>query len=100
LSIIVSFTGNPLHNLATFLQHILRESLPAPLSCCRNSFDLINKLKDIHIPDGFGLVSLDVTSLFINVPTDMTLTVIDNRWNLIEDHAFLPKNEFLDAVKF
>jgi len=39
---------------------------------------LINKLKDIHIPDGFGLVSLDVTSLFTNVPIDMVLTVIDS----------------------
>jgi len=44
LRIIVSSTGSPLHNLATFL-HILRESLPAPLSCCRNSFDLTTNLK-------------------------------------------------------
>jgi len=29
----------------------------------------------------------------------MALSVIDSRWNLIEGHTSLSKNEFLDAVK-
>jgi len=29
----------------------------------------------------------------------MALAVIDSRWNLIESHTSLPKNEFLDAVR-
>jgi len=94
----VSSTGNPLHCLTIFLQQILRESLPALSSCCRNSFDFISKLKDIHIPD-FALVFSDVTLLFTNVPIDLVLTVLDNRWNLIECHTSLPKHEFLDAIK-
>jgi len=59
--------GSPLHSLATFLQQILR-SLPASISYYRNSFDFISKFKNIFIPDDFGLVSLDVISLFTNVP--------------------------------
>jgi len=29
----------------------------------------------------------------------MVLIVLDNKWNLIECHTSLPKNEFLDAIK-
>jgi len=76
---IVSSTGNPLHYLTTFLQQIIRESLSVLTNWCRNNFDLISKLKDIHIPDDFGLVTLSVTLLFTNVPIDMVLTVLDNR---------------------
>jgi len=78
----VSSAKSPLHNLATFLQKILRESLPISKSC-KNSFDLINELRNIHILDNFGLVSLDVTSLFINVPIDVVLELLDNKWILI-----------------
>jgi len=73
LRIMISSTGSPLHCLAIFLQQILKENLLAPISCCRNSFDFISK--DIHIPDGFALVSLDVTSFFTNVPINMVLTL-------------------------
>jgi len=35
-----------------------------------NSFDLVQKLKDIQINDDFILISLDVVSLFTNIPID------------------------------
>jgi len=97
LRIIFSSTGSPLHNLATFLQHILRESLPAPLSCCKNSFDLINKLKDIHIPDGFGLVSLDFT--FHQCCDRHDSDCHRQQMEFDRGSYFLAKNEFLDAVR-
>jgi len=60
LRIIVSSSGSPLHNLATYLQRILQDSLPIPFSHINNSFDLINKLNGLHIPENCILVSLDV----------------------------------------
>jgi len=98
LRIIVLSTGSPLHNLATFLQNALKISLTIPQNCCKNSIDLINKIQDIHIPDDFDLIFLDVTSLFTNVHTNMILNILESRWNLIEHHTSLPKNEFLDAI--
>jgi len=87
-----------LYNLTTFLQRVLKNSLITPQNCCRNSFDLINKIQGTYVPDGFDLISLDVTSLFTNVPVDLILNIIDNRWNLIEHHTSLPKYEFLGAI--
>jgi len=58
LRIIVS-TGSPLHNLA-FLHKILRLSLPVPISHIKNSLDLIKRFSDIHIPEEYSLISLDI----------------------------------------
>jgi len=46
------------------------------------------------------MVSLDVISLFTNIPTDLALNSIDKRWNLISQHTLIPLQEFKDAVKF
>ncbi|XP_018368506.1 PREDICTED: uncharacterized protein LOC108764666, partial [Trachymyrmex cornetzi] len=68
LRIIISSIGSPLYPLANFLQNILSESLPTANSYIMNSFHLIEELKNIRIEDNFSLVSLDVVSLFTNVP--------------------------------
>jgi len=100
LRIIVSSTGSPLHNLASFLHNILRKSLPVPLSHINNSFELIKKLSDVHIPDGFSLVSLDVVSLFTNVPVDLITNIIKEKWSHISKHTTLPENEFILSMNF
>jgi len=100
LRIIVSSIGSPLHNFATFLKIILQTSFPITCNNFKNSVEIVKKLANIHIPEDHDLVSLDVVSLFTNVPIDLVMEVLDNRWNLIEPHTKIPKNEFLNAVKF
>jgi len=41
-----------------------------------------------------------VISLFTNIPIDMIVDLLNNRWNIIEPHAKIPKQEFLDGIKF
>jgi len=100
LRIIVSSSGSPLHNLAEFLQKIISRSLPCPFSHIFNSHDLLKKLHNVTLADDVALVSLDVTSLFTNVPIDLALEILDERWVLIQRHTCLPRNEFLLAIKF
>jgi len=45
------------------------------------------------------LLSLDVTALFTNVPLNLAMNGISNRWARIEQFTDIPKNEFLMAVK-
>jgi len=100
LRIIVSSSGSPLHNLAVFLQKIISLSLPRSFSHIFNSHDLLKKLHNVTLADDEALVSLDVTSLFTNVPIDLALEILDERWVLIQKHTDLPRTEFLRAVKF
>jgi len=39
-----------------------------------NSFDLVQKLKDIQVDDNYILISLDIdVSLFTNIPIDLAI---------------------------
>jgi len=95
---IVSSSGSPLHNLATFLQKILQDSLPIAVSHINNSLDLIQKLENLYIPDNCILVSLDVISLFTNVPIESITDILEEKWSFIETHSTIPKEEFFNAI--
>ena len=46
------------------------------------------------------LVSLDIVSLFTNVPVDLALQVLHHRWTEIAEHTSINRDDFLQAVKF
>jgi len=98
--IIVSSVDSPLYALATFLQKTMSNSIPLPQSHIGNSFELVEKLKNIHIEDKFSLISLDVISLFTNIPIDSAINSITDRWDFISTSCNIPKDEFLRAVRF
>ena len=100
LRIIVSCDNSPLYNLATFLHKIIYNSIPKADSFIANSFQLVNKLRNTHIDEGLKLVSLDVVSLFTNVPVDLALESIAKRWNYIKEQCSIPQDEFISAVRF
>jgi len=100
LRVIVSSSGSPLHNLALFLHKILIKSLPSFFSHIKNSSQLLKKLSNLHVPDEYCLTSFDVVSLFINIPTDMVLEIIDKKWPYIEMHTNLPLSEFILSTRF
>jgi len=98
--IIVSSVDSPLYALATFLQKTISSNIPLPQSHIENSFELVKKIKNTHIDDEFSLISLDVVSLFTNIPIDLAIKSVTNRWNFISTSCNIPKDQFLDAVKF
>lgn len=72
LRIIISCINNPLHAFASYLHNILYEHLP-PNSHIANNYDLVEKLNNTHIDDHTKVFSLDVTSLFTNIPLDLVI---------------------------
>ena len=46
------------------------------------------------------MISLDVTSLFTNVPFDLVLNSIKKRWCFIKSATNLPLQEFQKGIKF
>jgi len=100
LRIIVSTINSPLGTLATFLKDILQNSIDKPISFTANSYQLTESLNGFTLDPSHKMVSLDVISLFTNIPTDLALNSIEKRWNLISRHTLIPLQEFKDAVKF
>ncbi|EFN68515.1 hypothetical protein EAG_00010, partial [Camponotus floridanus] len=62
-------------------------------------FELVDKLSHINIKDSCSLISLDVVSLFTNIPTDLAMESISNRWQFLSEKCDIPKSDFLNGVK-
>jgi len=97
--IIISSIDSPFHSMSSFLQKLLTEHIPNTFSHVENSFQLTDKLRNIHIDDNHMLISLDVISLFTNIPLDLALESVSKRWDSISSICNIPYNEFINALK-
>jgi len=65
-----------------------------------NSFELYEKTTGLELTNAEILLSLDVTSLFTNVPLDLAYQSLTDRWNYIGSITNIPLENFIQAVKF
>jgi len=98
--IIVSSVNTALYSLASFLQDIISESLENSNKHTMNSFGLYNSLSGRQVRDSDMLISLDVISLFTNVPLDLAFESISKRWTYIEHNTKITEKDFILAIKF
>lgn len=76
---VVSYIGCPAYELAKKLNDIIKEkSSFYPKYSIQNTADLIAKIRDVILPPNSIFLSLDVDSLFTNVPYQETLKILSN----------------------
>ena len=97
---VVSSINSPAIYLAKLLNNILTKALPKQLSLIKNSQNLIHILSNVAFPENHIMISLDVTSLFTNVPTQLVLKGIDKRWPIIQKLTKLPIDELKKGINF
>jgi len=97
--VIVSSKNSPLYALAKFLHEIIYVSIPKAQSYIANSFDLVNKLSELQLDKNYNLISLDIVSLFTNIPLDLSETSILRRWNYVQNNCLIPRDEFMSAIR-
>jgi len=98
LRIIVSSINSPSYPLAAYLHNIIYNSIPKHFSHIHNSFHLVNKLNGKFIRSDHRVFSLDVVSLFTNVPKELICNSVVKRWGCISCSTGIPLNEFIIAV--
>jgi len=96
----VSSINTALYPLASFLHKIIFNSLNHDEKRVKNSFELYKSLSNKTINDTDVLISLDVISLFTNIPQDLAIDSILNRWSLIRKNTNIPMEDFILAIKF
>lgn len=99
LRIIVSSLGSPVYNVARYLHDILERSVKKPTSHIKDGWTFANNIKNHAISNNELLISLDVTSLFTNIPKDLVLKSIERRWTDISDNTTFNLSQFLYAVE-
>lgn len=101
LRIIVSYVNSPLYKLSSCLsQHFISLYLPQPKSHIKNSFCLIEELRDKIVSHDYDLISLDVTSLFTNILSNLVIEDIKKRWSPISNNTKFTLDEFLIGIDF
>ncbi|KAL9972658.1 hypothetical protein ACROYT_G019009 [Oculina patagonica] len=75
---IVSANGHPTEKISEFVSYHLNPLVQMLPSYIKNTTDLLNKLNDIDtLPSSTILVTLDVSSLYTNIPTNEALPNIN-----------------------
>jgi hypothetical protein len=96
---IVSTIGGPLYNLTKYMANILTKSHNNKYAI-KNSYDFVNKIKNTQIPPGYIFISLDVQSLFSNIPTELLIDCIKNKWHEIQKHTAMSQELFIEILNY
>lgn len=96
---IVSNIGSPTYRLAKYCSQSLTQVVGKTQYHTKDSWSFAESIRGLRLPENHKLISLDVTSLFTNVPIELALQCIEDRWNEIEPHTLLPKDEFCKGVR-
>ncbi|XP_064464338.1 uncharacterized protein LOC135375592 [Ornithodoros turicata] len=67
---IVSSNGTSTEKISTFVDHLLKDIPPKFPSYIKDTNHFLQIISDIEVPTGSLLVTLDVTSLYTNIPHD------------------------------
>ena len=84
--------------MANYFNNILI-LVPKSSSNIKNSLEFISKIKNIKIPDDHIMMSLNVISLFTNVPLNLVLNSIERRWHYISPNTKLSLDQFILGIK-
>ncbi|XP_044760971.1 uncharacterized protein LOC123318413 [Coccinella septempunctata] len=97
---VISCCGAPTYNISKFLSEILSNIRYKFIYSLKNSYELVDDIKDVHVPDNYILVSFDAVSLFTNIPKSLVLDLIDEHWGDLEPRVNICKDQIVEIVKF
>lgn len=96
---IVASINSPTYNLSKMFANVLKNVVGKTGRTVKNATELVTKLRRMRLPPNYKLISLDVVSLFTNIPNDLVYAAVNKRWTQIKKHTNLPKDEFLSGIK-
>ena len=76
---IVSGCGGPTEKISQLVDHHLKPHIPKMQSYLKNSGDLISILENTPIPEPCTLATIDVKSLYLNIPHEEGIQAVLNR---------------------
>jgi hypothetical protein len=98
---VVSTTNSLLAVFSIWLDYKMKELLPLIKSYIKNSIEVINDLKNLHIPENALLFSADAISMYTNIDTASGLHSIHDFLTYNQDYipTTFPKALFLEILE-
>lgn len=97
---IVATYNSPTYKTAKYLANILSNLTKNHNNLTRDSWSFKRFIDNLKIPKNHKLFSLDVVSLYTNIPLELAIKTINNNWNKIKNFTNIPKPEFTELIKF
>ncbi|XP_074112299.1 uncharacterized protein LOC141536002 [Cotesia typhae] len=95
---VVSCIKSPCYKVAKFLHTMLTPVIDTFDINVKNSVELVELCSTVRLPEGYVLVSLDVVSLFTNIPKELVLSTIEENWDDFKRVTKLWKKDLIDLV--
>ena len=92
--------NSPVYNVSKFFPQFLTKNFKASTSHVDNSFKLNEKIENLRIPPNCEIISLDVVSLFTNIPEYIVYKALKKRWTQLYNKINISCTEFLNVIKF
>ena len=93
---VVSANGCPTEKISAFVDAFLKPLVPEIKSHVKDTTDFINKIESLGcLQKGAIIGTLDVTSLYTNIPNGEGLSVIEEKLKEIRDPRLMPTNRSL-----
>ena len=96
---VVSTIGTATYKMAQFLAGILGHLVGKTSSHVRSSFTFAEEISKVEVPDGCVMYSLDVVSLYTNIPVDKIYRCIKARYGELARYTSIPWPSFKKALK-
>jgi len=90
---------SPSYALCKHIIKILKQITDKSTYNVKNSLSFKEKINDTYIYDEI-LISFDVVSLFPSIPTDLAIDIINRKWTEIKNHTDIPKQLFMEIIRF
>lgn len=97
---ICSSINSPSYGLSKYIIDILKNLTNNSTYNVKDAIQFKNKMDNTLIDNDEILVSFDVISLFPSIPVNLAVHIIEKKWFMLEEHTRIPKDLFLDILKF
>lgn len=97
---IVSCINSPTYSLSKFLSEIIYNTIDQSKYNIRNSYEFKEFIIGQTLPQNYILISLDVVSLFTNIPLDLVMDNIDQWWHRLTKRTSIPLVQFRELMNF
>lgn len=95
---IISTVGTTTYNLAKHLSSLFRHILGSTPYDAIDSFKMAEQLRSLNVPEDHVMISLDVVSLFTNIPKVLVCEIIEEKWEVLKTVTTLNKNQLISMI--
>lgn len=97
---VVASVNTPSSQMSKYLARVLGNLLIDDSFNIKNSYTFKHRLSEITLDEEDRLVSFDIVSLFTNIPINLAMSIIRDRWEELKIHTSIPREYFYKLLEF